>query len=246
MTLNRIRFVLVRPTHPGNVGSTARAMKNMALQNLYLVAPGGLPNREASMRAAGAEDILTGARICATLDEAVHDCHTVVGTSARARRIGWPVLDPRAAAEQLVLAARLGPVAVVFGQERTGLTNAELDCCHAVVRIPTNEAYPSLNIACAAQILAYEILCAGLKEHVPSVPERVPVSHGEMRRFFQHLHAVLVHVGFLDPAQPRLLMRRLIRLFNRARPDQNEINILRGMLTAIQQRDRTLDKDSAQ
>jgi TrmH family RNA methyltransferase len=234
-----IRVVLVRPTHPGNVGATARAMKNMALRSLYLIEPERFPSPEATDRAAGADDVLDSAVICASLDEALRDCHLVIGTSARPRRIEWPTLDPAAGAGRLVEGARQGPVALLFGQERTGLLNSELDRCHFVVTIPADQAYSSLNLASAVQILAYEIYRAALAgrpaETIDSREGRLASSE-DMQGFYRHLEEVLQQIGFLDPDNPRYLMRRLMRLFNRAGVDDNELNILRGILTAIQQR----------
>jgi tRNA (cytidine32/uridine32-2'-O)-methyltransferase len=234
-----IRIVLVRPTHPGNVGATARAMKNMAMRSLYLVEPERFPSPEATDRAAGADDVLESAVICASLDEALRDCHLVIGTSARPRRIEWPTLDPGAGAGRLVEGAQQGPVALLFGQERTGLLNSELDRCHFVVTIPADQAYSSLNLASAVQILAYEIyraVLAGRPGEVVESREGRLASSEDMQRFYQHLEEVLQQIGFLDPDNPRYLMRRLMRLFNRADMDDNEMNILRGILTAIQQR----------
>lgn len=235
MSTANIRLILVRPTHPGNIGAAARAMKNMSLENLYLVDPSRFPSPEATARAAGAEELLARARVCATLDQAVADCHLVIGTSARARHIEWPTLDPRACAAKLVADAAAGPVALLFGQERMGLTNIELDRCQALVQIPANPAYPSLNLASAVQILAYELFQASVSEKTAAGPVVwVPATRHEMEQYYRHLEEVLVAIEFLDPANPRLLMRRLVRLFNRANPDQNEVNILRGILTAVQ------------
>lgn len=244
MGLTNIRIVLVHPTHPGNVGATARAMKNMSLQSLYLVAPEKFPGPQATERAAGADDILRNAVICASLDQAINDCHLVIGTTARARRIEWPGVDPVAGAARLVEGARHGPVALLFGQERTGLLNDELDRCHFVLTIPTNKDFSSLNLASAVQILAYEILRAVSDDGQAAAKEQPaarPVSSADLQRFYQHLEQVLQQIGFLDPANPRLLMRRLMRLFNRAGMDHNELNIMRGVLTAIQQPHRKID-----
>jgi TrmH family RNA methyltransferase len=232
--LQAIRTVLIRPTHPGNIGGTARALKNMGLGRLYLVEPADFRGPEAIARAADAADVLANALACATLDEAIGGCHFVVGTSARSRRIEWPMVDPREGAARLVDEARRGPVALVFGQERSGLTNAELDRCHLLVSIPSSPDYPALNLVCAVQVLAYEIYRVVAQNL--SVAGRVdpPVSDAEMERFYRHLEDVLTEIRFLDPANPRLLQRRLRRLFNRAQPDQNEMNILRGVLTQVQ------------
>jgi len=239
MVSSNLRIVLVRPTHPGNVGATARAMKNMSLRNLYLVEPENFPSAQASDRAVGADDVLRNASICASLDEALVGCHLVIGTSARQRRIEWPALDPESCARRLVEGAQSGPVALLFGQERMGLLNAELDRCHYVVTIPADKEYSSLNLACAVQILAYEIhraMHSGTTATAggTDVREGRPVSAEEMQRFYRHLEDVLQQIEFLDPENPRLLMRRLMRLFNRASPDHNEMNILRGILTAVQ------------
>lgn len=235
--LTRIRIVLNRPTHPGNIGAAARAMKTMCLEQLYLVAPHRFPAPEASALAAGAEDVLDRAHVCQTLEEAVCDCRLIIGTSARSRRIGWPTLEPSEGAKQMLVAAAEEPVALIFGQERTGLTNKELDRCHAVIAIPANPAYSSINLAGSVQIMAYELMRAK-SEATPfadaTLESARPATHGEMEHFYQHFEQVLVETGFLDPANPRFLMRRLRRLFNRATPDQNEINILRGILTSVQ------------
>ncbi|MCR4300452.1 MAG: RNA methyltransferase [Sulfuricaulis sp.] len=239
MALSNIRIVLVHPTHPGNVGATARAMKNMSLRRLYLVTPEKFPSPEATDRAAGADDVLEKAVICPSLEEAIKDCHLVIGTTARSRRIEWPTLDPPAGARRLVEGAGQGPVALLFGQERTGLLNEELDRCHCMVTIPADSEYSSLNLAGAVQILAYEIYRANLTGSASTEtaePLGCAVSQEDMLRFYQHLEEVLQQIGFLDPANPRFLMRRLMRLFNRAGLDDNEMNILRGILTTIQKR----------
>src|SRR3990170_4484029 len=205
MALSNIRIVLVRPTHPGNVGATARAMKNMSLRSLYLVEPEKFPSPEATDRAVGADDVLQGAVICASLDEALKDCHLVIGTSARMRRIEWPTLDPAAGANRLVQGAQHGPVAFLFGQERTGLLNSELDRCHFVVTIPADEAYSSLNLASAVQILAYEIyreVLAGAAVSPTEVREGRLASSDDMQRFYQHLEEVLQEIEFLNPDKP--------------------------------------------
>lgn len=248
MSLKNIRMVLVNPTHPGNIGATARAMKTMCLEVLYLVSPVDYRGPEARARAAGAEDILANAQECSSLGEALTGCRLVIGTSARTRSIPWPALEPRACAEQLVTEARQGPVALVFGREKMGLTNAELDLCQYVVTIPANPEYASLNLACAVQVMNYEILRASQGQFESNAVEwheaGVPFARrDDVERFYRHLQAVLVQIGFLDPANPRKLMRRLYRLFNRARLDENEVNILRGILTAVQQR---CDDDTCQ
>jgi tRNA (cytidine32/uridine32-2'-O)-methyltransferase len=243
-TLSRIRAVLIHPTHPGNVGATARALKNMGLSDLHLVAPEDYPSPEATARAADAEDVLARAVVCADLDQALEGCHFVVGTSARSRRIAWPMSEPTAAAERVLAEATRGTVALLFGTERTGLTNAELDRCHMLVHIPTSPVYPSLNLASAVQILAYEVYRTALAGGAPVEKETAPpASEHELERFYRHLEEIMIATEFLDPAKPRFLMRRLRRLYNRAQPDQNEINILRGILTAVQ-KGLKLDKNT--
>lgn len=247
MALSNIRFVLVRPTHPGNVGAAARAMKNMSLRSLYLVAPESYPDPQAMDRAAGAADLLQNAIICDTLDTALKDCHLVMGTTARQRRLEWPMLAPDTCARRLLAGAHEGPVALLFGQERTGLLNTELDRCQYVVTIPADKDFSSLNLACAVQILAYEIYRASQAYPEANISEfRVerPVKSEEMQMFYRHLQEVLEQVGFLDPSNPRLLMRRLARLFNRAGFDHNELNIMRGILTSVQQNLANLDKNT--
>jgi TrmH family RNA methyltransferase len=215
----------------------------MGLEQLYVVAPAAFPHADATARAAGAEDLLAHAVLSPDLEAALAECHYVVGTSARPRHVGWPMLEPREAGARLVEESRRGAVALLFGQERSGLTNAELDRCHALVQIPANPAYPSLNLAAAVQILAYEIRRAMMAlpaggQPQSEEPEAPPASGEDMEHFYKHLEEVLVDAGFLDPANPRLLMRRLRRLFNRARPDQNEMSILRGILSAVQRAGR--------
>jgi TrmH family RNA methyltransferase len=242
--LDRVHIVLCRPTHPGNIGAVARAMKTMRLSRLRLVAPERFPAPEATAMAAGAEDVLEAATVFDTLDEALRDCPLVVGTSARARRIGWPVMSPSEAAERILEdAGRGSAVALVFGQERTGLTNEELDRCRAVVSIPANPDYASINLAGAVQILTYELMQTVLEQKqkvdTADVHAPPPATSEQLDHLYRHLEQVLVQTGFLDPANPRLLMRRLRRLFNRAALDQNEINILRGILTSVE---RSRDK----
>jgi TrmH family RNA methyltransferase len=234
--LSAIRVVLSNTSHPGNIGAAARAMKTMGLSGLYLVQPKLFPHAEATARASGADDLLAAARVCTSLEEATRDCPLVIGASARTRSLPCPVISPEACARRAYAESAQGNVAIVFGCEQSGLSNAEIDRCQYLVRIPTNPAYGSLNLAAAVQIIAYEIRVAhGEGDEVTSAPAHVPVSAGEMERFYAHLEQTLVELEFLDPDHPRQLMRRLRRLYNRARPDENEINILRGILAAAQQ-----------
>ncbi len=235
MSLTNIRIVLVNPSHPGNIGAAARAMKAMGLESLTLVAPKIFPSEEAVARAAGAEDLLGRCRVCATLQEALASCHLAIGTSNRQRTIDWPMLEPGACAQRLVEGAAHGEVALVFGRERTGLTNAELDRCQFFTTIPTNPAFSSLNVAAAVQIMAYELMRARAEPAAPlqGSADSPPATLAEIQGYYQHLEEILIAIGFLDPENPRKLMRRLYRLFNRAGLEQREVNILRGILTAV-------------
>ncbi len=230
-----IRIVLVNTSHPGNIGAAARAMKNMCLERLYLVEPKGFPCAEATARASGADDVLANAVVCESLGQALDGCHFVVGTSARSRRISWPVADPRQTAARVMQEAQQGDVALVFGREHSGLTNEELEKCHFLVHIPTNPDYSSLNLAAAVQVLCYELMLFSPDENSQLEDEaRDLASAEEMESFFEHLEQTLVELAFLDANHPRKLMRRLRRFFNRARPDKTEMNILRGVLSAAQ------------
>lgn len=237
MSLDAIRIVLVNTSHPGNIGAVARAMKNMGLSQLVLVEPRKFPHDEATWRAASATDVLTAARVCGTLEEAVADCGLVVGTSARGRRIPWPLLDPRRCAERAYGEAGTHPVALVFGREDRGLTNEELQLCNLHVNIPANEAYSSLNLAMAVQVLCYELRMAhlgGLSVDSLAEWDQPPATAQDLQRYFEHLEETLLDMGFLNPKAPKQLMTRLRRLYSRARPDEMEISILRGILTATQ------------
>lgn len=238
MNLDNIRIVLVNTSHPGNIGGVARAMKNMGLTRLYLVAPRDYPNEQAQWRAASAIDILDTAVVLPTLDEAIGDCQFVVGTSARERRIPWPRLEARQCAERMAQASSNEQVAVLFGREDRGLTNEELKVCNLHLSIPTSGDYSSLNLAMAVQIIAYE-LCMLLSS--PDLPaseyehwDTPFASRENMERFYTHLEDTLVDIQFLDPAAPRQLMSRLRRLYSRVRLDEMELNILRGILTETQ------------
>jgi len=235
-----IRIVLVETTHPGNIGAAARAMKNMGLQRLYLVAPQRFPCADATARAAGADDLLGRAVICKTLSEAIADCKIVIGASARSRCIAWPEIGPRACAEKLAGEAEkpeTTQAAIVFGREHSGLTNAELDRCHYLLRIPCNRRFSSLNIAAAVQIIAYELLLATEKETAATTPSLSPLaSSHQLESFYRHLQQTLFDIGFLHPDKTGAIMRRLRRLFNRAQLETKEIDILRGILSAAQGR----------
>jgi tRNA (cytidine32/uridine32-2'-O)-methyltransferase len=235
--LNNIRIVLVETSHPGNIGAAARAMKNMRLSRLDLVAPQHYPSEEATSRASGADDLLAQARVHPSLDQALSGCRLVVGTSARPRTVSWPVLAPHEAAQRLVDESGQGDVALLFGREKSGLSNSELDRCNYLVHIPTNPDYSSLNLGAAVQVLSYELLLAALGGRQPSQEEPRDLATAEMMQgFHEHLIQALDDVGFTDPEQSEKLLRRLRRLFQRARPDKDEINILRGIFSAMQGR----------
>jgi TrmH family RNA methyltransferase len=234
--LDRIRIVLIDTTHPGNIGATARAMKVMGVSRLHLVNPAIYPHAEATARASGADDILQNARIHQSLEEALEGCSLVLGTSARLRSLSMPQLNVRSAAEEALKESAEQHVAILFGRERHGLTNEQMQCCHQLVHIETNPEYGSLNIAQAVQLVVYEIRMAAMGTDHLSLPSAdwEPVDAGQMELFYKHLEQTLLDLEFLNPRQPKKLMMRLRRLFNRARPDQNEMNILRGILAASQ------------
>jgi tRNA (cytidine32/uridine32-2'-O)-methyltransferase len=237
MNPDNIRIVLVNTTHPGNIGGVARAMKNMGLHRLYIVEPRDYPNEQAVWRAASATDILDAATVVPTLREAIGDCQFVVGTSARERRIPWPLLDARLCAERMAVASDQEQVAVLFGREDRGLTNDELKLCNLHLSIPTSEAYSSLNLAMAVQIVAYELrMLSGTNQPVSEIDQwDAPfAAQDNMERFYTHLEETLVDIEFLDPLAPRQLMSRLRRLYSRVRLDEMELNILRGILTETQ------------
>jgi tRNA (cytidine32/uridine32-2'-O)-methyltransferase len=240
--LDQIRIVLVNTSHPGNIGGTARAMKNMGLSDLCLVEPKLFPHTDANARAAGADDVLASACVVPTLEEAIADCELVVGTSARERHIPWPLVNPRqlgAISAELMSCDRPARVAVLFGREASGLTNEELHMCHKHVHIPTNPDFSSLNVAAAVQVISYEMrmaLVEGLGSDVPQWGTRWDIelaANHEVEQMFSHLEQTLVDIEFLDPDNPRQLMSRLRRLFLRSVPDKVEINVLRGILTKI-------------
>jgi TrmH family RNA methyltransferase len=238
--LDQVRIVLVQTSHPGNIGASARAMKTMGLSDLRLVNPVRYPNAEATAMASGADDMLARSPVHGSLEGALAGCRLVLGTSARQRSLRWPELSPREGARSLVVAAGGGPVALLFGREQSGLSNEELDCCQALVTIPADEAYSSLNLAAAVQVLSYELRLAALDRVAVRSPETAlppedqPASADALEGFYAHLERTLIGLDFLDPGNPRHLMRRLRRLFGRAVPTVNEINILRGILTAAE------------
>ncbi|MCX4028528.1 tRNA (cytosine(32)/uridine(32)-2'-O)-methyltransferase TrmJ [Endozoicomonas sp. SM1973] len=237
--LENIRIVLINTFHPGNIGSAARAMKNMGLSQLYLVDPQQFPATEATAMAAGAKDVLANVVITETLAEAIQDCSLVIGTSARQRTHSWPMLSARECGEKVITEAPHQPVALVFGRETMGLHNEELQQCNYHAYIPANPEYPVLNLATAVQTISYEIYQAYLAAqqypddqsttNAPAHP-----SNQQMEYFYQHLEQVLADTGFILKQHPGQTMLKLRRLFNRARPERQELSILRGILSSIE------------
>ena len=237
-----LRIVLVGTQHPGNIGSAARAMKTMGLHELHLVKPHKFPHSEASALAAGAMDVLDNAVLHNSLADAVADCHFVIGTSSRRREVPLPEFMPRAAAAQLLKAGQSGNVALVFGCERTGLENEDLQRCHATVCIPANPQYASLNLAAAVQVLTYEYRIAALAFEpepevflvTPTEPDAAPATQEDMERFFRHLSELMEQVDFHKGRAPEIVTARLRRLYLRANMDVREIKILRGLFSDTQ------------
>jgi len=230
-----IRIVLVDTNHPGNIGAVARAMKNMGLRDLHLVRPRLFPDAEATSRASGADDVLAAAQVHEEFSAGIAGCGLVIGTSARSRHLPWDLVEPRECAARAVAASATGNVALVFGSERFGLSNAELNRCNLLVTIPTHPEYSSLNIAMAVQVIAYEVWLL-MRPGLPTPqPRDVPLATAdEMGKLYAHLEQVLDEIDFRDRTGGDNLMIRIRRLFNRAQVDQNEVNILRGILTAVQ------------
>jgi len=247
-SLQGLRVVLVETSHPGNIGAVARAMKNMGLEELVLVRPEAFPHEKAWARASGADDVLESASVVDSLSGAIADCVEVIGASARSRSLTWPVLNPRDCADAVGRSLAAGPVALVFGREDNGLSNEELQRCHYHVQIPANPDFSSLNLAMAVQVLTYEIrmqtLFTGARDsgsgdwhssRDPSEPgwSEAPATMADIENFLGHLERTLTATGFHNPQRPRQLMVRMRRLFQRAHPDEMEINILRGILTSV-------------
>jgi tRNA/rRNA methyltransferase len=231
--LSHIRVVLSHTSHPGNIGASARAMKTMGIVSLYLVNPKRFPDAEAEAMASGASDVLQKARICASLADALQGTVYALAVSARRRELAYVSDAARSAAQRLVAAAREGEVAIVFGTEMSGLTNEEILQCRALAHIPADPAYSSLNLAAAVQVMAYEARVAALGAPVLPPSEFEPARHEDIENFYAHLEQSLLASGFLDPANPRRLIPRLRRLFGRAQLEQEEVNILRGMLNSF-------------
>lgn len=239
--LQRVRIVLVDATHPGNIGAVARAMKNMGLTRLYLVAPRFFPDEEATARAAGAADVLDAAVVTRTLDAAVADCGFLVGSSARVRSIPWRMMHPRELGVELLQQPSDCEIALLFGREDRGLLNRELQRCHCHLHIPVDEQYGSLNLAMAVQIICYELRLTVLDADTASVEpvrDQPPATAAELEDFYAHLDRVLEDIDFLNPRAPRRLRTRLRRLFSRIQPDRMEVRMLRGILQAVGRRTR--------
>ncbi|MEN8129643.1 MAG: RNA methyltransferase [Pseudomonadota bacterium] len=233
--LDNVRIVLVETSHPGNIGASARAMKNMGLSRLYLVRPRLFPHADASARASGADDVLANARLCGTLSEALSGCTLALASSVRRRTLSWPQLSPKEGAKKVMAEGCGRDAALVFGREQSGLSNSELDHCHALVHIPSNPSYTSLNLGAAVQILCYELYVASANNLATSRVDNDPTAETQLvEQFYIHLEQTLTALEFLDPSNPKHLMRRLRRLFNRVRLTGKEVNILRGILTATQ------------
>ena len=235
--LDYIRVVLIEPTHPGNIGATARAMANMGVEQLVLVNPRDFPNPVANARAAGADSILEKAEIFDNLDRAIANCTLVLGTTSRPRSIEWPSLEPATAMEKAAEHAATSRVAILFGRESRGLTNVEIERCHYLVRIPVEDDFSSLNLGSAVMVLLYELRCTQLgRDSASSIYPGEPIaSAADMQNYYDHLQRVLELVGFCDGRSTKL-QRKLVRLFNRAQPYEREIRMLRGILRAVEDR----------
>lgn len=246
-----IRIVLVGTSHPGNIGAAARAMRTMGLTQLDLVQPERFPHREAEAMAAGADDVLAQARVFPSLADAIADCRWVMGCTARRRSVAMDEYPPDAAAKRMLDACAQGPVALVFGRERTGLTNEELMLCHAAVHIPSVEDFSSLNLAAAVQVLAWELRRAALARECGETlqiagpaPDDPPASAAQMEGLFEHLAQTLDDIDFHKGRSPDRVMRRLRQLLLRAQPDQREVRVLRGILADAQRMARLANAGS--
>ncbi|MDG2421728.1 MAG: RNA methyltransferase [Gammaproteobacteria bacterium] len=240
LTLNNVKVVLVNTSHPGNIGASARAMKNMGLSNLALVQPKDFPSGVAVGRAASAVDILESAEIFDSLEQAVSDCALVICASARSRKIPWPMLTPEESATKILKEVNANKVAIVFGREDAGLNNDELQLGHFHVQIPAEKNCSSLNLAAAVLVICYEIYKLSLrsisKELIKDQDhwDQKLATNGEVEYFYKHLERVMIAIDFHDPENPRQLIQRVRRLFNRIRIDVMEMNILRGILSNVE------------
>lgn len=238
MSLANIKVVLVQTSHPGNIGAAARAMNTMGITELALVDCCAHLCGHATARAAGSDGILFQAKTFKTLDEALSDCVYVIGTSSRARKLPWPLYSPESISATIAQKSQAGKIALVFGRERDGLSNDELNRCHAHVCIPTSKNYQSLNLAQAVQLVCYEVFkrLNDDDDHLPQHVPLQPVDSQQLQGFLSHLEVTLHEIKFLNPKHSKLLMQRLRRVFMRTELDKDEINILRGILTTVQKR----------
>ena len=234
--LDNIRIVLSHTSHPGNIGAVARAMKTMGLHSLYLINPKCFPDAEADARAANAIDILQQAKVCAEIDKALENTVLTAAITARPRELSHTIFDARQGAMELVRQARQQPVALLFGRENSGLTTAEVNKCQVIIHIPANLQYPSLNLASAVQVMAYELRMALSENPTRPAVSGVTANFNELELLYTHLEQLMIASGFLDPQKPKLLMQRIRRLFARARLEKEEVQILRGILTALGKR----------
>ncbi|MDO8990271.1 MAG: RNA methyltransferase [Sideroxyarcus sp.] len=228
--LENIRVVLSHTTHPGNIGAAARAMKTMGLHHLYLINPRYFPDPQATAMAAGADDVLQNAVVCSSIDEALQGVVFTVAMTARLRDISIAVKTPREAMQEVLQQAATQPVALLFGTEMSGLTNEEMGKAQLGVNIPANPDFSSLNIAASVQVIAYELSVAA-QNYQPETPQIVPATHERVEGLYAHLEKTLFEIGFFTTQNPARLMQRLRRLYSRTRLEDEEINILRGMLT---------------
>ena len=235
--LNSVKIVLVGTTHPGNIGAAARAMKNMGFRHLSLVKPKEFPSDVATYRSKAAKDILENALIFNNLQEAVVDCELVIGTSARDRKVPWPILSPKESAEEVSKSLKIHKIAIVFGREDRGLTNEELGLCNYHVHIPTDPEYSSLNLSQAVQILVYEIRMAVLSDDENQDYWDVELANNnQTEMLIQHMDELMQEVEFYDVDNPRKLLLRVRRFFKRSRIDVMETNIFRGLFATIQKK----------
>jgi len=232
--LDNIRVILSCPSHPGNIGAVARAMKTMGLGSLYLVNPKSFPDKEAERRSAGAWDVLNNTKVCTNLNEALCGTTLAAAVTARQRNLSLDVFDPRQGARKILSQAGKSPVALVFGTETSGLTSEEISKCQFIVHIPANLEYSSLNLASAVQVMTYELRMAlpHIEEYPPTLSELA--SHDEIELFYRHFENTMINSGFLDPKNPKILMQRIRRLYSRTNLEKKEINILRGILTSFE------------
>ncbi|MBS0299077.1 MAG: RNA methyltransferase [Proteobacteria bacterium] len=234
--LDNIRIVLSHTSHPGNIGAAARAMKTMGLHSLYLVNPKSFPEQEANARAANAVDVLHKTKVCEDLDEALENTVQTAAITARPRELSPVVFDARQGARELLQLAQRQPVALLFGRENSGLTTAEVNKCQIIIHIPANPDYPSLNLASAVQVMAYELRMALTENTEPAAIDRKLANFDELESLYAHLERLMTVSGFLDPQKPKLLMQRIRRILARTRLEKEEVQILRGILTALGKR----------